>query len=73
MTPADDLAGSIIRIGTQWTVVRSTAPGSLSVFGKLTDQQPAPPAKFEILERYLNSPAPSADAPRAITRPAKAR
>jgi hypothetical protein len=44
----DDLAGSVVRIGGQWSVVKSSGPSGLTVWGKLTDEAP----RFEILDRY---------------------
>jgi hypothetical protein len=43
-----DLSGSVVRIGKQWSVVKSSAPGSLVVWGKLTDDA----TKVELLDDY---------------------
>jgi predicted outer membrane repeat protein len=53
--PADDLAGSIVRIGGQWSVVKAVAPDRLIIWGKITD----PARKFEILDRYIEMNASS--------------
>jgi hypothetical protein len=42
------LAGSVVRIGGQWSVVKTNAAGSLTLWGKITDEA----AKAEILENY---------------------
>src|SRR5438067_9403931 len=39
----DDLAGGAVRIGGQWSVIKSSSPGSLVIWGKLTDEA----ARFE--------------------------
>jgi hypothetical protein len=44
----EDLTGSVVRIGGQWSVVKSNDPTSLVVWGKITDEA----SQFEILERY---------------------
>ena len=44
----EDLAGSVVRIGKEWSVVKSSGPGGLVVWGKFTDEAP----KFEVLDRY---------------------
>lgn len=44
----EDLSGSVIRIGAQWSVIKSSGPDSLIVWGKITDEA----AKFEILDHY---------------------
>ena len=43
------LAGSVVRIGKQWSVVKSNGPDSLLVWGKITDEA----STVEILESYL--------------------
>ena len=45
----EDLSGSVVRVGGQWSVVKSSAPGRLVVWGKITDES----AKLEILDDYL--------------------
>jgi len=45
----EDLAGSAVRIGKQWSVVKSSAPGRLVIWGKVTDEA----AKVEVLDQYL--------------------
>jgi hypothetical protein len=44
----EDLAGSAVRIGAQWSVVKSSGPGSLIVWGHITDEA----SKAEILDHY---------------------
>jgi hypothetical protein len=44
----EELAGSPIRIGAQWSVVKSGGPGSMIVWGKITDEA----ARVEVLEHY---------------------
>lgn len=44
----EDLAGSVVRVGAQWSVVKSSGPSSLTLWGKLTDEAP----KLEVLDRY---------------------
>jgi hypothetical protein len=44
----DNLAGSVVRIGKEWSVVKSSGPDGLVVWGKFTDEAP----KFEVLDRY---------------------
>jgi hypothetical protein len=43
------LAGSVVRIGAQWSVVKSSHAGGLVVWGKITDKA----ARVEILDQYL--------------------
>jgi hypothetical protein len=38
----------VVRIGKQWSVVKSSQPGSLLLRGKITDEA----ARVEILDRY---------------------
>jgi parallel beta helix pectate lyase-like protein len=45
----EDLAGSAVRVGGKWSVVKSSAPGSLVLWGKLPEQ----PANFEVLDYYV--------------------
>ena len=47
----EDLSGSVVRIGKQWSVVKSSGPGSLVIWGKVTDEAP----KVEILAHYLEA------------------
>lgn len=44
----DNLAGSVVRIGKQWSVVKSSTPSSLTLWGKISDQT----AKVELLDSY---------------------
>jgi hypothetical protein len=46
----EDLSGRVVRIGKQWSVVKSGGPRSLSVWGKITDEA----ARVQILEDYLS-------------------
>jgi hypothetical protein len=47
--PAEDaLSGAIIRIGEQWSVVKSSEPNKLVIWGKITDDT----AKFDLLDLY---------------------
>jgi predicted outer membrane repeat protein len=66
--PPEDLTGSIVRIGAQWTIVKAMSPGGLTIWGKIADHA----AKFEILDRYLepsDSVASKANAaPAQVTR-----
>jgi hypothetical protein len=45
-----DLAGSVVRIGKQWSVVKSSHPGGLVIWGNLTDEA----ARVEILDTYAS-------------------
>jgi hypothetical protein len=45
----EDLSGSAVRIGGQWSIVKSNTPGSLVIWGKITDEA----AKVELLDHYL--------------------
>ena len=47
----EDLAGSVVRIGGQWSVVKSSGPGSLVLWGLITDEA----ANFEVLDHYLTA------------------
>jgi len=47
----EDLSGSVVRIGKQWSVVKSGGPDSLVLWGKVTDQAPV----VEILAHYLEA------------------
>jgi hypothetical protein len=38
----------VARIGAQWSVIKSSAPGRLSLWGKITDGA----ARVEILDHY---------------------
>lgn len=44
----ENLAGSVVRIGNQWSIVKSSDPSRLLIWGKITDEAP----KVEILEDY---------------------
>jgi hypothetical protein len=44
----EDLAGAVVRVGGQWSVVKESASGRLTVWGKVTDEA----AQFEILDHY---------------------
>jgi hypothetical protein len=43
------LAGNVVRIGGQWSVVKSSDPGGLVVWGKITDKA----GRVEILDQYV--------------------
>jgi hypothetical protein len=43
-----DLSGGVVRIGKQWSVIKSSGPKKLEVWGKITDGA----AKLEILDPY---------------------
>ncbi|MBW3596732.1 MAG: hypothetical protein KY475_05590, partial [Planctomycetes bacterium] len=45
----EDLSGSVVRVGGQWSVVKSSSPGSLVVWGKIAEEAP----KLEILDEYV--------------------
>jgi hypothetical protein len=45
----DDLSGSVVRIGKQWSVVKSSHPGSLAIWGQVADEA----ARVEILDSYI--------------------
>jgi hypothetical protein len=47
-----ELAGSVVRVGKQWSVVKSNSPGSLIIWGRITDEG----AKVEILDHYGAAP-----------------
>jgi hypothetical protein len=47
----EDLSGSVVRIGKQWSVVKSNHPSSLVIWGTVTDEA----ARVEILDTYLTS------------------
>ncbi len=44
----EDLAGCAVRIGKQWSVVKSSAAGNVEVWGKIADDA----AKIEVLDGY---------------------
>jgi hypothetical protein len=44
----EDLSGSVVRIGGQWSVVKSSGPDRLIIWGKITDEA----KEFEILDQY---------------------
>jgi hypothetical protein len=46
---AEDLEGGVVRIGAQWSVIKSSGPSSLVVWGKITDTA----TKIEVLQDYL--------------------
>ena len=60
MTP---LAGGVVRIGKEWSVIKSSGPDGLVIWGKFTDETP----KFEVLDPYTakgaQSSRPSAGSP----------
>ena len=43
------LAGSVVRVGREWSVVKTNGPDSLIIWGKITDEA----AKVEVLDHYL--------------------
>jgi hypothetical protein len=45
----EDLSGSVVRIGTQWSVVKSAGPNGLVLWGKITDEGP----RVEVLDQYV--------------------
>ena len=45
----EDFSGSVVRIGKQWSVVKSSSPTALTLWGKITDKA----AKIEVLDRYV--------------------
>lgn len=45
----ENLAGCVVRIGKEWSVVKSSGLDGLVVWGKFTDEAP----KFEILDSYV--------------------
>jgi hypothetical protein len=47
-----ELAGSVVRVGKQWSVVKSNSPVSLIIWGRITDEG----AKVEILDHYGAAP-----------------
>ena len=44
----ETLSGSVVRIGQQWSVVKSSGPTSLIVWGKIGNEAPS----LEILDHY---------------------
>src|SRR5262249_6301329 len=44
-----DLSGSVVRIGAQWSVIKSSGPKGLVVWGKITDKA----ARVEVLDEYV--------------------
>jgi hypothetical protein len=46
-----DLGGSAVRIGKQWSIVKSSGPRSVVVWGRIDDETP----KIEVLESYLQN------------------
>jgi hypothetical protein len=47
----DALGGAIVRVGQQWSVVKSTEANKLTVWGKITDEA----ATFDLLDEYIES------------------
>jgi hypothetical protein len=45
----EDLSGGVARIGSQWSVIQSSGPRRLSIWGRITDEA----ARAEILDHYL--------------------
>jgi hypothetical protein len=45
---AEDLSGSVVRVGKQWTVVKASSPDGLILWGRVTDKA----TKIEVLDRY---------------------
>jgi hypothetical protein len=45
---SEDFSGNVIRVGKQWSVVKSSSPAGLVLWGKITDKA----AKVEVLDRY---------------------
>jgi hypothetical protein len=44
----EDLSASVVRIGAQWSIVKSSGPGGLTIWGKITDES----ARVEVLDHY---------------------
>lgn len=44
----EDLSASVVRIGGQWSVVKSSTPGRLTIWGKITDEA----GRVEVLDDY---------------------
>jgi hypothetical protein len=44
-----DLPDSVVRIGGQWSVIKSSGPSSLVVWGKITDES----ARADVLDHYV--------------------
>jgi hypothetical protein len=44
----EDLSGSVVRIGGQWSVIKASGPSSLIVWGKITDEA----SRVEVLDHY---------------------
>src|SRR5438094_623864 len=44
----ESLSGSVVRIGGQWSIIKSSGPSSLTIWGKITDDA----ARLEILDHY---------------------
>ncbi len=44
----ENLAGSVVRIGAQWSVVKSATPTSMTIWGRITDKT----EKVEVLDSY---------------------
>jgi hypothetical protein len=45
----EDLSGSVVRIGAQWSIIKSSSPSSLIIWGKITDEA----TKVEVLDHYV--------------------
>jgi hypothetical protein len=46
---AQALAGSVVRIGAQWSVVKSSSPAGLVIWGRITDEA----VRLEVLDSYV--------------------
>jgi hypothetical protein len=44
----EDFSGSVVRIGAQWSVIKSSGPSTLAIWGKITDEA----TKIEVLDHY---------------------
>jgi hypothetical protein len=44
----EDLSGGVVRIGAQWSVIKSSGPNSLIIWGKITDEA----TRVEVLDHY---------------------
>jgi hypothetical protein len=47
----EDLSGSAVRVGKQWSVVKSSSPRTLVLWGKVTEDA----LKVEVLDPYLGT------------------
>jgi hypothetical protein len=50
---ANELAGEVVRIGKQWSVICSNEPDRLVIWGKFSEEAPS----FEVLDDYGRAPA----------------